>query len=444
MSVMLPSAAFLCGWLAPRSGVASALALAGGLIAAGAAVPLARACRRTAWPEPEAVTLPWLSVIVPARDESAVIADLIGDLGRQDHVAGDGSPRFDVTIVDDRSRDATAIVAEAALRRARLDARSRVLRRRAPAPDGKGAALASVPLDGLPGEAVLVLDADARIGPDFLRRAAELIAGDAGAATARRRMLEPSRGGRLARLLAQIQDDEQTIDGEIQLGRQALGGASELRGNGMVVSRDLLARVGGWDAGALCEDLELSTRLFGLTGRGAGWSRDLEVWEEPILEPRALLRQRMRWAEGLVRRDLRETLPLMAQGRIPRRQRLDLLLYLSQSLSPVAAAGLLATHSRKGRRRLAVLTASYAVGAGLIAYDALRWSVDANGAAPSPLNRACRAVAVVAWSALWLLVLPVAHVRVALGRGPLRFAKTVHRGGHQCPSDLRGGAAGGP
>ena len=440
-AVVLPAGAGLVGWLAPRSRVATCLTLGGGAIAATMAVPLARAGRRAEMPAEASGELPWLSVIVPARDESAVIAALIGDLGRQDHVAEDGSPRFDVTIVDDRSEDGTGCVADIALKHAGLEARSRVHHRVPPAPDGKGAALASVPLGELRGEAVVVLDADARIGPDFLRRAAQLIASGADAITARRRMLRPTGGGRTARLLAQVQDDEQTVDGEIQLGRWALRGASELRGNGMVVRTEALASVGGWDGGALCEDLELSTRLFGDSGHGAMWARDLEVWEEPINGLRALLRQRLRWAEGLVRRDLRGTLPLLARRGSRPWQRLDVLAYLSQSLAPCAALGLLAAHSPGRGRRVTFLAATYAVGAGALAWDALRWSLAPDGLPPPALGRVGRAIAVVAWSALWFLVLPVAWVRVAIGRGEVRFAKTVHRGGYEPGPQVRSSVA---
>src|SRR5205814_10436749 len=57
--------------------------------------------------------------------------------------------------------------------------------------------------------------------------------------------------------LAGAQADEQTLDGELQRGRWALGGCSEFRGNGIVIRRDLLAEVGGWRAEALTEDLDL-------------------------------------------------------------------------------------------------------------------------------------------------------------------------------------------
>lgn len=430
-AIALPAGAALVGWLAPRSRIATCVALGGGVFATAMALPLAWAGRRVEMPASTDAELPWLSVIVPARDEAAVIEALIADLGRQDHLAEDGAPRFDVTIVDDRSKDGTGAVAEAALQRAGLEGTSRVRRRRRQEPDGKGAALASVPLTELRGQAVVVLDADARIAPDFLRIAAELIASGTDAITARRRMLLPTGNGRITRLLAQVQDDEQTVDGEIQLGRRALGGASELRGNGMVLRTEVLAAAGGWGVAALCEDLELSTRLFGRSGRGVAWARDLQVWEEPVVGPRAIVRQRIRWAEGLVRRDLRETLPLLSRQGLRASQRLDVLAWFSQSLAPWAAIGLLVAHHPGSRRRLALLAAAYGLGAGFLTWDALRWSVGPEGLTAPVAQRTRRAIAVVGWSALWLLVLPVGWVRVAIGRGEMRFAKTVHRGGYE-------------
>ena len=55
-------------------------------------------------PLPEPVTLPRLSVVVPARDEGSVIARAIGSLLEQDY------PDLEVIVVDDRSSDTTGAV----------------------------------------------------------------------------------------------------------------------------------------------------------------------------------------------------------------------------------------------------------------------------------------------------------------------------------------------
>ena len=222
-----------------------------------------------------------------------------------------------------------------------LDGDSRVLRREPGAAPGKGAALADVPSAELRGTAMLVLDADARIEAGFLRTGRGDPGGRPRGLQARRRMLVPI-GGRLARLLAAVQDDEQTIDGAIQAGRWALAAGSEFRGDGSAIHLDALRDAGGWDPGALCEDLELSGRLLAARGESVAWDASLEVWEQPVVELRRLLRQRLRWAEGLVRRELRVTPSVLASSRLSMGQRASVLAYSVQSLAPLVTLGLLA------------------------------------------------------------------------------------------------------
>ena len=51
--------------------------------------------------------LPTITVLVAARDEVSVLPRLIEDLAAQTHRGSDGRPRFDIIVVDDRSRDGT-------------------------------------------------------------------------------------------------------------------------------------------------------------------------------------------------------------------------------------------------------------------------------------------------------------------------------------------------
>src|SRR5919206_381273 len=55
--------------------------------------------------------------------------------------------------------------------------------------DGKGAALTAVPPEQCHGDVIVVLDADARVGPNFLSTLATYVAAGAGAVTVRRRVL---------------------------------------------------------------------------------------------------------------------------------------------------------------------------------------------------------------------------------------------------------------
>src|SRR5262249_54748033 len=145
---------------------------------------------------------------------------------------------------------------------------------------------------------------DARIDPTFVRRAAHLLSVGHRAATARRRMLAPARRSAFLGWFAQAQDDEQSLDGRLPAARHGLGPGSGVRGDGGLRGRLLLAEAGGWDAWSVCEDLELSSRLYARHGVSVAWSPDWVVFEQPVDSIGALWRQRSRWAEGMVRREL--------------------------------------------------------------------------------------------------------------------------------------------
>ena len=236
-----------------RLGGAAPLITAG--VALGCAVPVALGSRRPPIsPEDAAGALaardrmPTFSIVVGARDESAVLRQLVSDVSRQDYRTADGSPLFELIVVDDRSTDGTAQEVTAAAAEHGLTAVTRVVLRRGESlPDGKGAALTAAQPEACTGDIVVVLDADARLEPWFLRRAAGYFAAGANAVTARRRILDAGSGW-----LAGAQADEQTFDGEVNRGRWALGGCSEFRGNGIMVRRELLAAPSGSSGDSVC------------------------------------------------------------------------------------------------------------------------------------------------------------------------------------------------
>ncbi len=276
--------------------------------------------------------LPRISVVIAVRDEILALPALIRDLGRQDHRTFVGSPAFDVVVVDDRSTDGSGSAARTAADEAGIGGVTAVVRRQAGArPDGKGAALAAVPDELLHGDAVLVFDADARIGTDLVRRVAERVGDGCPAFTARRRVAGSDLG-------AVVQDDEQTVDTLIQRARGGLGGCPEFRGNGMVVTTAHLRAIGGWRAGALTEDLDLSTRLA-IGGTRVVLAEDLEVWEAPTASLAAFTRQRVRWAEGSVRRFLDLLPAAITSPELALQAKADLASSAAQLLLPIVVLG---------------------------------------------------------------------------------------------------------
>jgi glycosyltransferase involved in cell wall biosynthesis len=379
-----------------------------------------------------------VDVLVPARNEASVISGIIGDLGRQDALR-DPDLRVRIHVIDDASDDGTGAVAAAAIETASLGDRARVIRH-----DGsttKAAALAAA-MPEVAGEGgwIVAFDADARIEPDAVGRLcreaeasgrAGANSGRAGAnsgraaATARRRMLTPPPGSSsTARLLAALQDDEQTVDLEMRSARWLLAGTGELRGNGVAIPTSALAAIGGWPLDAVAEDLDVSTALRADAGIAIRPCRQVVVWEQPAVTIGDLVRQRMRWAEGAIRRDLGVVAPRLGDAGVPLRVRVDLALYAAQTTLGLVAAGLLAG-SMSSRRRglpsmpLIAIATGYGAAILVMAFHAL--------------DRLDRSVAVVAFGSAWPVVTALAWARVAVASGPTRFDRTPKTAGFSPP-----------
>ncbi len=401
------------------------------LLAGGYVVPLALAGRRPpirpgAAPLDPGSPAPTFTVLVGARDEAAVLPALVRDVAAQDHRAPDGTPWFELVVVDDRSVDGSGDVVRLTAEAAGIGAVTRIIRRDGEdLPDGKGAALSAAQPDACRGDMVVVLDADARIGPGFLRRLAAYVSAGADALTARRRMLDADAGW-----LAGAQGDEQTLDGEIQRGRWSLGGCSEFRGNGIVVRRDLLASVGGWRPEALTEDLDLSSRLAATLGITVAWAIDAEVWEEPVRSLDGLWRQRLRWAEGGLRRVLEHGPAVVSSPALGRYARLDFAAYAGQLCIPPVILGTVVGAVVRGRvAPAAILVGTYLAAGGALAWDALRWETGPDGGPLAPPERVGRSIRVGLFSAVWLGAIPAAMWRLATRRGPVGYTKMAHVGG---------------
>jgi 1,2-diacylglycerol 3-beta-glucosyltransferase len=398
-------------------------------------------------------------VLVPARDEAAVVGSLVADLAAQDAL-DDPAMELRIVVVDDASTDGTGAVIEhaRAAHAHRFAGRMDIVRTDAATTKGgalqagleAAAAAGPTPLGRL--TSVVVLDADARIDPTFLRRLIDDAAGRP--ATARRRMLRPPDAAGRASLLAELQDDEQTVDVALRRLRGALGGVGELRGDGMVVPLAALRDCGGMPVRAVCEDLELSTALAFDAGLNVVPS-DVEVWEQPVLDAGELIRQRLRWAEGAIRRDLRLVWPRVADRRVPRSTRLDAAAYAAQTLVGPTIMGLWLMGGRGRRLARAVITTYAVVGASLAAV-ALRTppvpTPDLRGACRVEPPLVARVAGVTAFGSLWLLVTTVAWLRIVLERlvppagragGPPRIRRTPKREGFSAPWDAAPAPVGG-
>jgi 1,2-diacylglycerol 3-beta-glucosyltransferase len=273
----------------------------------------------------------------------------------------------------------------------------------------------------LRGDVIGVVDADTVVGPAFLERAMRAWAArDAGAAA-----FQVARHPRNAEAswLTAAQAEEQLMDMASQCGRWATDGTAELRGNGMFVRRDALESVGGWRGSAMTEDLELSTRLSA-GGYHVALAPEVAVEEEAVERISALWRQRLRWAEGSLRR-LLEHGPGLMVGPQPIGRKLDFLAFAAEFLLPplfattIVASLLTIPLPRPADWSVpASLFAGYGLGIFLLAVGGL-WAVGERG-----LPLIGRALRGALFLSHWLLVVPWALVRIAFLPGSADFVQT--------------------
>ena len=366
---------------------------------------------------------PWITIVVPARNEAAVIGNLVGDLGRQEYADG-VAPRYDVLVVDDGSVDDTYALAR---REAEpFGERIRVIRREpGSGPQTKGAVLRWAQ-DAVRGEVAAALDADSRVDPGFLeavRRAWDRNPW-ADAVQVQRRSLPAPSGSGMRGWVIGAQDEELLMDMASQCGRWSTAGSAELRGNGMFVRREALERVGGWSETALTEDLELSSRLVADGGR-VGLAPEADVREEAVTRLTALWHQRMRWAEGSMRRLIELGPAIVGNRALPFDRRLDVIFFVTEFVVPplfvTAIAASLATIVLPQPADWTV-PASLFIGYGAGTFLLAAAGLAAQGVRGAPLvGRSARGALFLSH---WLVIVPAALIKMAVGPRTTTFVRT--------------------
>ena len=240
------------------------------------------------------------AILVPAHDEEAVIGELVDNLRELRY------PRelYDVYVVADNCSDGTAAAARAR--------GAYVFERYDPRRRGKPYAIeyALQRLWSLPRryDAVVIVDADNLVAPDFL----------------------------LA-MNARLEAGEQVIQGYLDvknpndtwvsasfalsywvsnrfwcLAKHNLGFTVPLGGTGMCIATEALRQV-GWGTDTLTEDLEFTVRAA-LRGIRTTWAHEAVVYDEKPLTLVQSWRQRLRWVQGGVQVASRYLLPLLVEG----------------------------------------------------------------------------------------------------------------------------------
>lgn len=376
------------------------------------------AAGRTGGPAPDRDGwAPFVSVVVPAKNEAPVIAEIVRDLAAQRYVL-DGAAGYEAIVVDDGSSDGTGALAREAAQGS--DGRVRVIRREPGSGAATRGAVLNFALERARGEVLVAIDADSRVATDFVERSILAWRRDPSAAAlqVQKRPVNPE-----TNWLTRAQAEELLLDMSSQCGRWMAGGTGELRGNGMFIRRDVVERLGGWGDHALTEDLDMSTRLAA-AGERVTLAPDVAVGEQALEEFRPLWHQRMRWAEGSLRRFISHG-PSVLKAPLPRSRKLDQTAYMTieSALPPFLASAFLAQALYSGRRRTgwgvpARLVGSYASALVLFALTGLA----ADGRRGLPLLAG--ALRGSAFLTHWLLVVPAALIRIAVRPADITYVKT--------------------
>ena len=262
---------------------------------------------------------PSITVMIPAHNEESVIEGTVQNIMSMDY------DNYDIIVIDDRSTDNTAqVIKNLEEKYEKVTALIRPM----DAFPGKSAVLNDA-FKIAKGDAILVFDADATVEPDFLKKMVpSLEPKDVGAVQARKVIRNKN-----VNSLTRCQNNEYTMDSHLQVGRDSVKGAVELRGNGELIKREAIEDIGGWNNYTLVDDLDMSTRLH-LKGWDIRFCIDAIVYEEGIIYLKPLYRQRRRWLEGTIRRYLEYFWDVLFSKEMSLRASLDMMAYVSEFIMP--------------------------------------------------------------------------------------------------------------
>ncbi|WP_149588522.1 glycosyltransferase [Tabrizicola flagellatus] len=260
--------------------------------------------------------LPRVTVIVPAHNEERVLHGCLDCLTRMDYP----SDRYEVIVINDRSRDGTGAIADDfAARHPFL----RVIHRPDDAPPGKPAALLDA-IDSSTSEILVFFDADYLPPPQIIRRLVAPFRDPLVGATMGRVVPYNANANMLTKMLDLERRGGYVVDQEV---RHRMGLLPQFGGTTGAVRRSALEAVGGWNTISLAEDTDLTYRLF-IAGMRVAYVAGAECYEESPETWQVRYRQVKRWAIGHNDCLLRYFIPTLRATRQPLMARLDAALVL--------------------------------------------------------------------------------------------------------------------
>lgn len=278
--------------------------------------------RRRHWPAAAPRTR--FAAVIAARNEEAVIGNLVRSLREQDYPA----QLCDIYVVPNNCTDATEAAARAA--------GANILRCLAPV-TSKGGALhhAFAQLLPLGYDAFLVFDADNVLERDYLARMNDAFAAGAMVCKGKTRAANPASSA-----VAGCYGLYNTCFDLIwNRPRAACGLSAKLVGTGFGFRREVLERLGGWNTDTIAEDAEFAAQCA-KAGFRVSWVPEAVGYDEEPTGFRLSLRQRRRWCSGVMQVAKRNVGKLW-QSDVPRPMlRWDMTMFLAAPFAQ-AVSGLL-------------------------------------------------------------------------------------------------------
>jgi 1,2-diacylglycerol 3-beta-glucosyltransferase len=361
-------------------------------------------------------TYPFISLAIAAKNEAAVITNLVESLCSLDYPID----RYEVWAIDDNSTDRTPEILD---NLAQQYPQLQVLHRTEQNTGGKSAALNQA-LALMQGEIIGVFDADAQVTPDFLHQVLAYFQTATVGAIQLRKAISNSE----TNFLTRGQRAEMALDAYLQQQRTNGGGIGELRGNGQFVRRTALASCDGWNEETITDDLDLTIRL-----QLTGWEIELmpypPVGEEGVTTFKALWHQRNRWAEGGFQRYL-DYWSAIVSNRMGTKKTLDTISFflIQYLLPPAGIPDFLMAFWLKHPPLLLPMTASLGVALPLwatwVGLQRNYRQADQTVSVSTLFNQTAIGSLFILH---WLIVMPFAIVRMAIFPKRLKWVKTLRQ-----------------
>ncbi len=224
-----------------------------------------------------------IAVLIAARNEQAVIGNLIDSIRAQSYPA----EYVDIYVGADNCTDETARVAR--------EHGATVFERFDKVRVGKGYVLNFLleKISGIPHDAYLVLDADNVLDPNFIREINAVHTDGYEIVTCYRNSKNYGDNWITAGYALWFLREARYLNEA----RYAIGSSCAVSGTGFLFSEKIREECGGWNFFLLTEDIEFTIHNV-VHGRKVGYARNAVLYDEQPVTFRQSWRQRMRWSKG--------------------------------------------------------------------------------------------------------------------------------------------------